>query len=32
MSTLFGTNIDYLLKGCTGVNTMDFVEKSKEEV
>lgn len=32
MSALFGTNIDYLLKGCTGVNTMEFVEKNKEKV
>lgn len=32
MSTLFGTNIDYLLKGCTGVNALDCVEKIKKDV
>ena len=27
MSAMFGTNIDYLLKGCTGVSTIPLDEK-----
>lgn len=30
MSLIFGTDVDYLMQGCTGVNPMDFVEKSNE--
>lgn len=30
LSKLFGTDIDYLMEGCTGVNQMDFAENKKE--